>query len=219
MEFPYAVTPIGFVWMCAVNITKGKGQRCLLGHLDDMARDSMNTAISFVSINVGSLLSCLPDRGVRGTKVDHPSLYNKYTDVVVAHDDLDVVKEGPSTAALTTLCVIMAMSGGCCELATRRTCITGDIDLRSRLQPVGDIEAKIQVAMKLGMDLMVVPKDTLEDAKLDGDDVLEYAQHKVKGVENIVELMGLVIKGEAEEEWIGHHACLVTRRRPKVTDK
>ena len=42
---------------------------------------------------------------------------------------------------------------------------------------------------------MAAPKFSVNEFKLEGD-VLGYANRSVKGVENIVDLMKLVIKGE-----------------------
>ena len=117
-----------------------------------MFSDSMHAAVSFVSINAGLLLSCLPAARRGGGKGDHPVLYNKYTDIMVALGELDVIREGPSASACAALSIIIAM--GRCDMLLPQTGITGDMDLRGRVHVVGGLNAKIQYAMNDGMDLV-----------------------------------------------------------------
>lgn len=189
--FPWVISGVGGIWQCTVNVVKGKGERLLQGLLDKGCIDTMNAAISFVSINAGVLLSCLPS-----PYTDHVTLYNKYTDIMVSLSDLDKRWSRSSLGACVATSTIMYLGG--CEIMVREIAITGGFDLRGRVHIIGDAVEKIKVAMDDGeVNMMILPQANLDKVNVGNDKALcNYMARCVRGVENIVDIMSLVIKGE-----------------------
>ena len=193
--FPLVTADSGRVWSCAAYIHEGTGRRHLLGGLDEVGKESLHNAISFVTNNARLILSCLEQGIDGGSQMTPATLYNLQTDVILCLSELDELKCGPSASACAVVALVVAL--GRCKLVHKETGVTGAVDLRGKVTIVDGVEDKIRGAMNDGMDLFIVPALNLRTAKVTPD-IEEYVHRAVKGVSTVVELLQYTIQGKVE---------------------
>lgn len=90
--------------------------------------------------------------------------------------------DGPSAGSAITLCVISALL----EKPIRQDiAVTGEISLHGKVKPVGGIFEKIYGARRMGIKLVLVPKDNEKEIPLNTNDI------EVKAVSTIEELIDI----------------------------
>ncbi len=93
--------------------------------------------------------------------------------------------DGPSAGAAITLCIISALLK---KPIRQDIAVTGEISLQGKVKPVGGIFEKIYGAKRMGIKLVLVPKDNEKEIPSDNSGI------EVKTIENIQELMEIAFK-------------------------
>ena len=90
--------------------------------------------------------------------------------------------DGPSAGAAITTCIISALLK---KPIRQDIAITGEISLQGNIRPVGGIFEKIYGAKRMGINLVLVPKENEHEIPLNNTDI------EVRTVETIEELMNI----------------------------
>ena len=90
--------------------------------------------------------------------------------------------DGPSAGAAITTCIISALLK---KPLRQDIAITGEISLQGKIRPVGGIFEKIYGAKRMGINLVLIPKENEHEIPLNNTDI------QVKTVETIEELMDI----------------------------
>ncbi|WP_294154048.1 Lon family ATP-dependent protease [uncultured Clostridium sp.] len=90
--------------------------------------------------------------------------------------------DGPSAGAAITTCIISALLK---KPIRQDIAITGEISLQGKIKPVGGIFEKIYGAKRMGINLVLIPKENEHEIPLNNTDI------EVKTVETIEELMDI----------------------------
>ncbi len=90
--------------------------------------------------------------------------------------------DGPSAGAAITICIISSLLN---KPIRQNIAITGEISLRGKIKPVGGIFEKIYGARRMGIKLVLVPKDNEKEIPLNNEDI------EVKTIESIEELIDI----------------------------
>ncbi len=93
--------------------------------------------------------------------------------------------DGPSAGAAITLCIISALLK---KPIRQDIAITGEISLQGKIKPVGGIFEKIYGAKRMGIKLVLVPKENEKEIPINNPNI------EVKTVENINELMDIAFQ-------------------------
>ncbi|MDD5171858.1 MAG: ATP-dependent protease LonB [Candidatus ainarchaeum sp.] len=121
--------------------------------------------------------------------VDNVSaIFKKYIGTAIARTDLHIQflqtyegVEGDSASISTAVAVISALA----EIPVHQeVAMTGSIDVRGRVMPVGGVTAKIEAAIDAGVKKVLIPKANAQDVYLKGQGPVEIVQ-----VDNIVEVL------------------------------
>ena len=88
--------------------------------------------------------------------------------------------DGPSAGAAITICIISALLN---KPIRQDVAITGEISLHGKIKPVGGIFEKIYGAKRMGIKLVLIPKDNEKEIPLNDEAI------RVKALESIEELM------------------------------
>ena len=91
--------------------------------------------------------------------------------------------DGPSAGAAITICVISSLLN---KPIRQDIAITGEISLKGKVKPVGGIFEKIYGAKRMGIKLVLIPKDNEKEIPLNTEDI------QVKTIGSIEELMDIV---------------------------
>ena len=90
--------------------------------------------------------------------------------------------DGPSAGAAITICIISSLLN---KPIRQDIAITGEISLQGKVKPVGGIFEKIYGARRMGIKLVLIPKDNEKEIPLNTEDI------EVKTIESIEELMDI----------------------------
>lgn len=90
--------------------------------------------------------------------------------------------DGPSAGAAITLCIISALLK---KPIRQDIAVTGEISLKGKIKPVGGIFEKIYGAKRMGIKLVLVPKENEKEIPLNTTGI------EVKTVESIEKLMDI----------------------------
>ena len=88
--------------------------------------------------------------------------------------------DGPSAGAAITLCIISSLLK---KPIRQDTAVTGEISLQGKIKPVGGIFEKIYGAKRMGINLVLIPKDNEKEIPVNNSGI------EVKAIESINELM------------------------------
>lgn len=90
--------------------------------------------------------------------------------------------DGPSAGAAITICIISSLLN---KPIRQDLAVTGEISLKGKVKPVGGIFEKIYGARRMGIKLVLVPKDNEKEIPLNTEDI------DVKAIGSIEELMDI----------------------------
>jgi len=90
--------------------------------------------------------------------------------------------DGPSAGAAITICIISSLLN---KPIRQDIAVTGEISLKGKIKPVGGIFEKIYGARRMGIKLVLIPKDNEKEIPLNTEDI------EVKAIESIEELMDI----------------------------
>ncbi|TMQ24037.1 MAG: endopeptidase La [Deltaproteobacteria bacterium] len=142
-----AWTPVGGdIMFVECRIYPGKGEVRLTGQMGDVMKESAQAAYSWTRANAARL-------GIDPEKVAN-------SDVHVHLPQGAIKKDGPSAGVALALVIVSAFTG---RLARHDVAITGEIDLRGHVLPVGGIKEKVIAAHRAGIDIVFLPERNLKD--------------------------------------------------------
>lgn len=126
--------------------------------------------------------------------VDNVSaIFKKYIGTAIARTDLHIQflqtyegVEGDSASISTAVAVISALAD---IPAYQHVAMTGSLDVRGRVLPVGGVTSKIEAAIDAGIKKVLIPKANAQDVYLKKTNKIEIIE-----VNNIVEVLQHVLK-------------------------
>ena len=142
-----AWTPVGGdIMFIETRAYPGKGDVRLTGQMGDVMRESAQAAITWVRSNSARL------------GIDHDKIMA--SDLHIHLPQGAIKKDGPSAGVALACCVV--------SIFTRRAirndvAMTGEIDLRGRVMPVGGIKEKVIAAHRAGMKVVLLPEKNRKD--------------------------------------------------------
>ncbi len=154
-----------------VNTMPGKGELRITGQLGDVMKESAQIALSYVR-------SIAADYGV-------DKEFFAENDLHIHVPEGAVPKDGPSAGITMATAILSAISGipVYCKVA-----MTGEINLRGKVMPIGGLKEKLLAAKNAGIEKVLVPKKNLPD-------VDEISEEIKDGMEIVfVEQMNQVLK-------------------------
>ena len=124
--------------------------------------------------------------------VDNVSaIFKKYIGTAIARTDLHIQYlqtyegvEGDSASISTALAVISAIS----EIPVRQdVAMTGSLDVRGRVLPVGGITGKIEAAIESGIAKVLIPEANAQDVYLPGERAKKIQVVLVRDISNVLQ--------------------------------
>jgi ATP-dependent Lon protease len=165
----------GEVLQIEATLTNGRGGVRLTGKLGEVMQESAQAA-----------LTCIKARAERlGMNLE----FIRKRDLHVHIPEGAIPKDGPS-AGVT---LATAMASALARVPVRRdVAMTGEITLRGRVLPVGGVKEKLLAAHRVGVTLVLIPKDNEKDLEDVPDEV--RADMTIQFVETIDEVLSLALE-------------------------
>ncbi len=162
-----------------VTITPGKGKVTLTGKLGEVMQESCRAALTYVRSR------CL----AFGLEPD----FYEHADFHVHFPEGAVPKDGPSAGVTISTSLVSALLG---VRVRKDVAMTGEINLRGRVLPIGGLKEKILAAYRGGMKRVVCPADNEKDLH-------EVPKHVIKAldihfVNTIDEVLRLALQDPGE---------------------
>jgi len=142
-----AWTPYGGdILQTEVATYEGNGKLQITGHIGDVMQESARTALSVVKS--------------RARKFNVPAYKFRDFDIHLHVPEGAVPKDGPSAGITMATAIISALSGMQvnCKIA-----MTGEINLRGKVLPVGGIKEKVLAAHRAGVRTVILPEENRKD--------------------------------------------------------
>jgi ATP-dependent Lon protease len=147
----------------------------LTGQLGDVMRESAEAALSWVRSNAGAL-------GLEGETLEACEIH--------LHVPAGAVpKDGPSAGVALATALVSALSG---RRAHGDVAMTGEISLRGRVLPVGDIKSKVMAAARAGVRTVVLPRRNGKDVVEIPPEVLEKLE--LRFVDTLDEVLAVALE-------------------------
>lgn len=144
-----------------VSIMPGNEKLTLTGKLGDVMKESATASLSFVRAN--------------WKKLDVPEKFSSKKEIHIHVPEGAIPKDGPSAGITMTMALISAASG---KMLRGELAMTGEIDLRGNVLPIGGLNEKLLAAKKAGMKRVLIPKENEVDLN-------EVNEHAKEGLEII----------------------------------
>ncbi|PWB82531.1 MAG: endopeptidase La [Methylocystaceae bacterium] len=124
----------------------GKGKMTVTGNLQDVMKESISAAASYVR-------SRAVDFGIE------PPLFDR-RDIHVHVPEGATPKDGPSAGTAMATAIVSIMTG----IPVRRDiAMTGEITLRGRVLPIGGLKEKLLAALRGGLKKVLIPEENAKD--------------------------------------------------------
>lgn len=159
----------GEVLKIEVNTFPGKGTLILTGSMGDVMKEACETALSYVR-SIG------PKLGI------DPAFFTE-NDIHIHFPETAQPKDGPSAGAATVMCIISAI----CKVKVRNdVAMTGEVDLRGNVMPIGGLREKSNAAAREHIKKIFIPHENhrdLDDLPKEIKEALEIVE--VKKIEDL----------------------------------
>jgi len=169
-----AWTPAGGdVLFVEANQMKGKGGLTITGQIQDVMRESMQAALSWVRSNAKHL------------GIDEEFFANH--DIHIHVPAGAIPKDGPSAGVTITTALVSLLTD---RRVRPLTAMTGEITLSGNVLPVGGIKEKVLAAKRAGVRDVILPAEnkTNVDEDLTPEQLENLTVHYVKNIEEVLEL-------------------------------
>jgi ATP-dependent Lon protease len=163
----------GDILFVEANQMKGKGGLTITGQIQDVMRESMQAALSWVRSNAKPL------------GIDDEFFANH--DIHIHVPAGAIPKDGPSAGVTIVTALVSLLSG---RLVRPLTAMTGEITLSGNVLPVGGIKEKVLAAKRAGVLDVILPADnkTNVDEDLTPEQLQGLTTHYVKTIDEVLEL-------------------------------
>ncbi len=167
-----AWTPYGGdILQIEVAVFNGNGNMKITGHIGDVMQESAQTALSVVKSRAG--------------KFNVPAYKFKDFDIHIHVPEGAVPKDGPSAGITICTALMSALS----EIKVNcRVAMTGEINLRGRVLPIGGVKEKVLAAHRIGLKHIILPEDNRKDlTEIPADVRSEVHFTFVKSIDEVLE--------------------------------
>ncbi len=163
----------GDILFVEANQMKGKGGLTITGQIQDVMRESMQAALSWVRSNAKEL------------GVDEEFFANH--DIHIHVPAGAIPKDGPSAGVTIVTALVSLLTG---KLVRPLTAMTGEITLSGNVLPVGGIKEKVLAAKRAGVQDVILPADnkTNVDEDLTPEQLEGLNTHYVKTIDEVLQL-------------------------------
>jgi ATP-dependent Lon protease len=168
-----AWTPAGGdVLFVEANQMKGKGGLTITGQIQDVMRESMQAALSWVRSNAKQL------------NIDEEFFANH--DIHIHVPAGAIPKDGPSAGVTIVTALVSLLSG---KQVRPLTAMTGEITLSGNVLPVGGIKEKVLAAKRAGVHDVILPAEnkTNVEEDLTPEQLVGLTTHYVKTIDEVLE--------------------------------
>jgi ATP-dependent Lon protease len=168
-----AWTPAGGdVLFVEANQMKGKGGLTITGQIQDVMRESMQAALSWVRSNAAQL------------GIDEEFFANH--DIHIHVPAGAIPKDGPSAGVTIVTALVSLLTG---KQVRPLTAMTGEITLSGNVLPVGGIKEKVLAAKRAGVHDVILPAEnkTNVEEDLTPEQLLGLTTHYVKTIDEVLE--------------------------------
>ncbi|HUM05540.1 MAG TPA: endopeptidase La [Terriglobales bacterium] len=169
-----AWTPAGGdVLFVEANQMKGKGGLTITGQIQDVMRESMQAALSWVRSNAAQL------------GVDEEFFANH--DIHIHVPAGAIPKDGPSAGVTIVTALVSLLTG---KQVRPLTAMTGEITLSGNVLPVGGIKEKVLAAKRAGVHDVILPAEnkTNVDEDLTPEQLEGLTTHFVKHIDEVLQI-------------------------------
>ncbi len=169
-----AWTPAGGdVLFVEANQMKGKGGLTITGQIQDVMRESMQAALSWVRSNAKQL------------GIDDEFFSNH--DIHIHVPAGAIPKDGPSAGVTIVTALVSLLSG---KQVRPLTAMTGEITLSGNVLPVGGIKEKVLAAKRAGVHDVILPAEnrTNVEEDLTPEQLGGLTTHYVKTIDEVLEI-------------------------------
>ncbi len=129
-----------------VTIMPGAEKLTLTGKLGDVMKESAQAALSYVRSNL--------------TLLGVPEKFNLKKEIHIHVPEGAIPKDGPSAGITMTMALISAASG---RQLKGDTAMTGEVNLRGDVLPIGGLNEKLLAAKRAGINNVIIPMDNERD--------------------------------------------------------
>lgn len=159
-----------------VNTYKGKGEVKITGNVGKVMEESSVAALSYIKANAD--------------KLNIDTDFEK-TDIHIHIPEGATPKDGPSAGVTMATAMISAMTG---NAVRRDIAMTGEINIRGRVMPIGGLKEKVLAAKRIGVKKVIVPVDNAPDLA----EIPEYCKEGMDFVlaENMSQVLKNALTGE-----------------------
>jgi ATP-dependent Lon protease len=163
----------GDVLFVEANQMKGKGGLTITGQIQDVMRESMQAALSWVRSNAKQL------------SIDDEFFANH--DIHIHVPAGAIPKDGPSAGVTIVTALVSLLSG---KQVRPLTAMTGEITLSGNVLPVGGIKEKVLAAKRAGVHDVILPADnkTNVEEDLTPEQLQGLTPHYVKTIDEVLEI-------------------------------
>jgi ATP-dependent Lon protease len=163
----------GDVLFVEANQMKGKGGLTITGQIQDVMRESMQAALSWVRSNAKQL------------NIDEEFFANH--DIHIHVPAGAIPKDGPSAGVTIVTALVSLLSG---KQVRPLTAMTGEITLSGNVLPVGGIKEKVLAAKRAGVHDVILPADnkTNVEEDLTPEQLQGLTTHYVKIIDEVLEI-------------------------------
>src|ERR1700683_3240576 len=162
----------GDVLFVEANHMKGKGGLTITGQIQDVMRESMQAALSWVRSNAKEL------------GVDEDFFANH--DIHIHVPAGAIPKDGPSAGVTIVTAPVSLLTG---QQVRPLTAMTGEITLSGNVLPVGGIKEKVLAAKRAGVHDVILPAEnrTNVEEDLTPEQLVGLTPHYVKTIDEVLE--------------------------------
>jgi len=175
----------GDVLFVEANQMKGKGGLTITGQIQDVMRESMQAALSWVRSNAKQL------------NIDDEFFANH--DIHIHVPAGAIPKDGPSAGVTIVTALVSLLTG---KQVRPLTAMTGEITLSGNVLPVGGIKEKVLAAKRAGVHDVILPADnkTNVDEDLTPEQLQGLNTHYVKNIGEVLEIALPASANEARQD-------------------
>jgi ATP-dependent Lon protease len=162
----------GDVLFVEANQMKGKGGLTITGQIQDVMRESMQAALSWVRSNAKLL----------GIDEEFFASHDIHIHVPAGA----IPKDGPSAGVTIVTALVSLLTG---KQVRPLTAMTGEITLSGNVLPVGGIKEKVLAAKRAGVHDVILPADnkTNVEEDLTPEQLIGLTTHYVKTIDEVLE--------------------------------